>query len=79
MAKGKRVSNKSGGDPGKRSGRGKDRAWANIQRRKALAAPSPVLVPAGAGKAIPGRVPGPNRTSFLRRITAPVRRFFRGG
>lgn len=81
MAKGKRVSNKPGGDPGRRSRNGRERHLSNLARLRVQATnissfggntfvpPSPALAPK--------RVPGPTRSSVLGRLVAPIRRFFR--
>jgi len=76
MAKGKRVSNKPGGSPGKRSSKTRDRHYQNVARRRALATgpATTVQVPRAMGKTGPARIPGP---SFLGRLVAPVKRFFR--
>ena len=79
MAKGKRVSNKSGGDPGKRSSKTRERPYyQNVARRKiraaqdrALFAPNPKTIgPSG----IPTTVRKPSR--FARAIST-FKRFFR--
>ena len=79
MAKGKRVSNRPGGDPGSRSNKTGDRHYQNVLRSRALAAPGPVTisVPRGMGKTGPARIPGPPRSNWLGRISAPLKRFFR--
>ena len=74
MAKGKRVSNKAPGNQGRRSGNGRDRYWANVRRRKYMAAPSVASVPNVIRSSKVARIPGP---SFLGRVTAPIKRFFR--
>ena len=75
MAKGKRVSNKPGGKPGRRSGKTQARHRHNlrVRRRVARSKRGPV-----ASVVVPRSVPGPKRTSILGRIAAPIKRFFRG-
>lgn len=55
MAKGKRVSNKSGGDPGRRARKTGLRAYQNVARRLAFEGKrmAPIEIPFGMGKGAP--------------------------
>ncbi len=79
MAKGKRVSNKPGGDPGKRSSKTGERHYANVVSRRdsAARARAELARPYDVRKTGRTRIPSPSRSSILGRLVAPIKRFFR--
>lgn len=77
MAKGKRVSNKPGREPGKRARKTGQRHYQNVARRRIHASQerTALLTPRGQGKAGTTRKP----PGTLRRLANRVTRFFRKG
>jgi hypothetical protein len=77
MAKGKRVSNKPGGKPGRRSTKGRQRFLENRRRKRAIAASnSAPVVP----ETVRGRGPAHiKKPPVISRAISHVKRFFRRG
>ena len=77
MAKGKRVSNKPGGSPGRRATNGRQRHLANVRKRKVIAAQNRAPV---VPNVVHGRGPATiKKPPIMSRAISHVKRMFRRG